>query len=78
MMTNIEILFDNWTGTMDPSAYISLGEAIRFHREHNWQAVCAACHQLASQTRDRINEMNSLESVCPDSTPTYAPVELML
>jgi isopenicillin-N epimerase len=51
----------NWTGTMDPAAYISVGAAVRFQREHNWQAVRAACHQLASQTRDRINEMTGLE-----------------
>jgi isopenicillin-N epimerase len=61
-----------WTGTMDPSAYISVGEAVRFHTEHNWPAVRAACHALASQTRDRINELTGLEPVCPDSTTWYA------
>ena len=62
----------NWTGTMDPSAYISVGAAIRFQRENNWSAVRAACHQLASQTRDRINEMTGLASVCPDSTEWFS------
>lgn len=62
----------NWTGTMDPSAYISVGAAVRFQREHNWQAVRAACHQLASQTRDRINELTGLEPVCPDSTDWFS------
>lgn len=62
----------NWTGTMDPSAYISVGAAVRFHREHNWSAVRAACHQLASQTRDRINEMTGLEPVSPDSTQWFS------
>jgi isopenicillin-N epimerase len=62
----------NWTGTMDPSAYISVGAAVRFQRENNWSAVRAACHQLASQTRDRINEMTGLNSVCPDSTEWFS------
>lgn len=62
----------NWTGTMDPSAYISVGEAVRFQREHNWPEVRAACHALAVQTRDRINEMTGLESVCPDSTTWFS------
>lgn len=57
---------------MDPSAYISVGAAIRFQREHNWQAVRAACHALASQTRDRINEMTGLASVYPDSTTWFS------
>jgi isopenicillin-N epimerase len=62
----------NWTGTMDPAAYISVGAAVRFQREHNWSAVRAACHALASQTRNRINEMTGLEPVCPDSTEGFS------
>jgi isopenicillin-N epimerase len=59
---------------MDPSAYISVGAAIRFQRENNWQAVRAACHALASQTRDRINEMTGLASVCPDWTEWFSQI----
>jgi isopenicillin-N epimerase len=62
----------NWTGTMDPSAYISVGAAIRFQRENNWDAVRAACHHLARETRDRINELTGLDSVCPDSTTWFS------
>lgn len=57
---------------MDPSAYISVGAAVRFQRENNWSAVRAACHALASQTRDRINEMTGLASVAPDSTEWFS------
>ena len=52
---------------MDPSAYISVGAAVRFQRENSWSAVRAACHALATQTRDRINEITGLASVCPES-----------
>lgn len=62
----------DWTGTMDPSAYISVGAAVRFLKENDWNTVRAACHQLASQTRDRINEMTGLTSVCPDSTEWFS------
>jgi isopenicillin-N epimerase len=61
-----------WTGTMDPAAYISVGAAVRFQREHDWPAVRAACHQLARETRDRINELTGLEPVCPDSTDWFS------
>jgi isopenicillin-N epimerase len=62
----------SWTGTMDPSAYITVGAAVRFQRENNWREVRAACHALASQTRDRINELTGLEPVCPDSTEWFS------
>jgi isopenicillin-N epimerase len=62
----------DWTGTIDPAAYISVGEAVRFQRENNWQAVRVACHALASQTRNRINELTGLESVCPDSKTWFS------
>lgn len=62
----------DWTGTMDPSAYISVGAAVRFLNDNNWSAVRAACHLLASQTRERINEMTGLDPVCPDSTTWFS------
>ena len=62
----------SWTGTMDPAAYLSVPAAIRFMQEHNWPAVRAACHQLASETRARINSLTGLDAVAPDSTTWYS------
>ncbi|MCC6166301.1 MAG: aminotransferase class V-fold PLP-dependent enzyme [Caldilineaceae bacterium] len=62
----------SWTGTMDPSAYLSVPAAIHFMQEHNWPAVRAACHQLASETRARINSLTGLDAVAPDSTAWYS------
>ena len=61
-----------WTGTMDPAAYLSVGAAVRFQQEHDWPAVRAACHQLASATRNRLNELTGLPPVCPDSTTWFS------
>jgi isopenicillin-N epimerase len=61
----------NWTGTMDPSAYISVGAAVRFQRENDWPAVRAACHRLAVETRARIDALTGLEPVAPASSEWF-------
>ncbi len=56
-----------WTGTSDPAAYLSVPAAIAFQEEHHWPEVRAACHRLASQARERIATLTSLEHICSDS-----------
>lgn len=55
-----------WTGTKDPSAALSVPDAIRFMQEHNWQAVRADCHALAVETRRRLNALTGLPALCGD------------
>ena len=66
-------LFDNfsWTGTMDPSAFLSVPAAIDFQEQHDWPAVRAACHALASDLRTAIQDLTGLEPICPDSAQWY-------
>ncbi len=54
-------------GTHDPSAFLTVPVAIRFQREHNWEAQRTRCHSLASQSRARIGEMTGLAPLSPDS-----------
>ena len=61
-----------WTGTMDPSAYLSIPAVIDFLEENRWPEVRRACHALASETRRAIDELTGLESVCPDSDEWYS------
>ncbi len=56
----------SWTGTMDPSAYLSVPTAIAFQKEHNWPAVRAACHVTALETRNRIQAITGLPPVCSE------------
>jgi isopenicillin-N epimerase len=56
-----------WTGTDDPSAYLSVPAAIEFQEQHDWGAVRLRCHGLASRTRARIHALTGLEPLCPDS-----------
>lgn len=57
-----------WTGTDDPSSYLSVPAAIAFQREHNWCAIRAACHALARDARERMAALTGLPQIAPDST----------
>lgn len=56
-----------WTGTSDPSAYLSVPAAIAFQREHNWPRVRAACHLLVRDARERVAALTGLTPIAPDS-----------
>jgi isopenicillin-N epimerase len=56
-----------WTGTADPSAYLSVPAAIAFQEQHDWPQVRAACHALAAEARQRIAALTGLDQLCPDS-----------
>lgn len=56
-----------WTGTDDPSAYLSVPAAIDFQEQHNWSAVRADCHQLLLEARNRILELSDLQPLSPDT-----------
>lgn len=57
-----------WTGTADPSAYLSVPAAIAFQRKNGWHEVRAACHTLLLETSDRISELTGIEPISPDTT----------
>lgn len=54
-----------WSGTMDPSAYLSVPAAIEFQAEHNWPAVRHQCHQFVIQAIARIGELTGREAIAP-------------
>jgi isopenicillin-N epimerase len=59
--------FFEWTGTADPSAYLSVPAAIAFQVQHDWPRVRTVCHALAGQARERVAALTGLEQICPDS-----------
>jgi isopenicillin-N epimerase len=57
-----------WLGTKDPASYLSVPAAIAFQREHDWDTVRLACHDLASSARQQITALVGSEPICPDSS----------
>jgi isopenicillin-N epimerase len=61
-----------WQGTRDPAAYLSVPAAIQFQAEHDWPRVRAECHELLHQARRAIQDLTGLLPICPDSPEWYA------
>ncbi len=57
----------SWTGTDDPSSYLSLPAAIDFQVQNDWPAVRTACHNLLLEAHHRILELSDQEPLSPDS-----------
>lgn len=63
---------NEWQGTRDPSAYLSVPAAIQFQAEHDWARVRAECHELLREARRPIEALTGLPPICPDSPEWYA------
>jgi isopenicillin-N epimerase len=49
-----------WWGTRDLAAFLTVPKAIEFQQEQDWVKVRSACHQLAVETWQRINQLTGL------------------
>jgi len=59
--------YHEYQGTRDLASFLSVPAAIEFQAEHDWETVRRRCRTLASETRQRLNELTGLGSTCPDS-----------
>jgi isopenicillin-N epimerase len=63
---------NQWQGTRDIAAYLSVPATIDFQAAHDWDSVRAGCHALASESRGRIAELFGLEPISPDSPDWFS------
>jgi isopenicillin-N epimerase len=63
---------NQWQGTRDIAAFLSVPAAIEFQQKHNWDAVRSRCHDLARETRRAIDDLTGLEPISPDSPDWFA------
>ena len=56
---------NEWWGTRDMAAFLSVPSAIQFQKENHWDEVRESCHQLAAYAQNRICELTGLAPIHP-------------
>jgi len=59
---------NQWQGTRDLAAFLSVPDAIAFQAAHDWDSVRRRCHDLALETRARICDLTRLAPIAPDDS----------
>ena len=60
-----------WTGTKDPTAALTIPNAIQFMKDHDWDSVRCECHRLLRQTIERICDFTQLPPLYPLDSDFY-------
>jgi isopenicillin-N epimerase len=61
-----------WQGTRDIAAYLSVPAAIQFMAEHDWPRAQRDCHELVRYARERVGELTGCPPITPDSPEWFA------
>ena len=61
-------------GTRDPSAWLTVPEAIAFRRQHGWDRIAARCRDLVQDTAARVARMTGLP---PLSSPEFCAPQMV-
>jgi isopenicillin-N epimerase len=64
--------YNEWWGTRDYAAFLAVPAAIRFQKEHHWDAVRESCHELVRQAQQRICELTGLPPLHPPADAWFA------
>ncbi len=65
-----------WTGTKDPTAALTVPEAIRFMQEHDWQQVRRDCHTLLCQAIESVCDLTKLPPLYPLDSEFYSQMAI--
>lgn len=56
-----------WQGTRDIAAYLSVPTAIQFFRDNDWASVQAECHAVAKYAQAKMSALTGLEPISDDA-----------
>lgn len=61
-----------WTGTKDPTAALTVPDAIKFMKDHDWDTVRCQCHLLLRQAIELICELTQMPPLYPLDSDFYS------
>jgi isopenicillin-N epimerase len=66
-----------WTGTRDIAAFLSVPAAIQFQRDHDWPRVRRECHKLVRYARQQVSDLFGLPPLTPDDEQWFAQMSAL-
>lgn len=66
-----------WAGTRDIAAFLSVPAAIQFQADHDWPQVRRACHELVRAARDEVSALTGLPPFTPDAASWFTQMSTL-
>lgn len=60
-----------WTGTRDPAAWLTVPRAIRFMQENHWDEERARCHAMILDVHARLTALTGQTPICPPTATWF-------
>jgi isopenicillin-N epimerase len=66
-----------WQGTRDIAAYLTVPAAIQFQRNQQWSRVREECHEIVRYARERVSALTGLPPLTPDDAQWFTQLSAL-